>query len=236
MEKTKEQLLPVTLVLQTAINAETQSSNPTPPPRNRIGKSLITRLKRARMERVKVSKNILLKMAEHEKKPGKQEATIPPAKGVVDHPPGPADLDHASLDRLGPLSIEPGDGPRRQPKTVEERKETIVEEHFSNRDSRKQSAPQPILRGAKYSYVPKPEYPEQARREGWEGTVLLAILVDAEGRPEKIVLSRSSGFGALDAAAQETVKHWRFQPAHYGRTRVQSWVKVPIVFTLAEAK
>ncbi len=85
-----------------------------------------------------------------------------------------------------------------------------------------------------YASNPKPEYPERARREGWEGTVLLRVLVDEEGKSKWIEVSRSSGFEALDQAAVKTVKGWRFYPARYGEKRVESWVKIPIVFSLSD--
>lgn len=89
---------------------------------------------------------------------------------------------------------------------------------------------------AGYAYNPKPKYPETARQEGWEGTVLLRVLVDREGISKSIEVSRSSGFETLDRAAMETVKSWRFHPAHYGERRVESWVRIPIVFSLADLK
>lgn len=85
-----------------------------------------------------------------------------------------------------------------------------------------------------YAHNPKPLYPERARREGWEGTVLLRVLVDQEGKSKWIEMSRSSGFGSLDAAAVETVKRWRFYPARYGERRIESWVKIPIIFRLSD--
>lgn len=85
-----------------------------------------------------------------------------------------------------------------------------------------------------YAYNPRPSYPEVARSEGWQGTVILRVLVDQEGRSRAVEVSRSSGFEALDRAALETVKSWRFHPARYGQKRVESWVRIPIVFSLAE--
>lgn len=87
---------------------------------------------------------------------------------------------------------------------------------------------------AGYAYNPKPKYPETARREGWEGTVLLRVLVDQDGKSKSIEINRSSGFETLDRAAMETVKVWRFHPAHYGERLVESWVKIPVVFSLAD--
>ncbi len=89
---------------------------------------------------------------------------------------------------------------------------------------------------ARYAYNPKPKYPEAARREGWEGTVLLRVLVDQDGKSKSIKVGRTSGFESLDRAAVETVKSWRFHPAHYGDKRVESWVRIPIVFSLAELR
>lgn len=89
-----------------------------------------------------------------------------------------------------------------------------------------------VLARPEDAYTPKPAYPERARREGREGEVLLRILVDQKGETRRIEVSRSSGFADLDRAAVEAVMAWRFHPARYGEKRVESWVKVPIIFRL----
>lgn len=91
-----------------------------------------------------------------------------------------------------------------------------------------------VFAQANYAHAPKPGYPEPARREGWEGTVLLRVLVNPQGKAERIELRRSSGFEMLDRAALETVKEWRFHPARYGERQVESWVQIPIVFRLSD--
>jgi TonB family protein len=98
------------------------------------------------------------------------------------------------------------------------------------------STPGLLFSQASYAHNPKPKYPERARREGWEGTVLLRVLVDEEGKSKSIEIDRSSGFETLDYTAVETVKRWRFFPARRGGGRVESWVKIPIVFRLADLK
>jgi TonB family protein len=90
--------------------------------------------------------------------------------------------------------------------------------------------------GVSYDYNPRPEYPYIARRDGREGTVVLRVLVDEEGRSKSLEVNRSSGFEALDKAAMETVRRWRFHPARYGDRRVEAWVNIPIVFRLADLK
>jgi protein TonB len=40
----------------------------------------------------------------------------------------------------------------------------------------------------------------------------------------------------LDRAAAEAIKRWRFHPARYGDKAVESWLRIPIEFRLADAK
>jgi TonB family protein len=86
----------------------------------------------------------------------------------------------------------------------------------------------------RYARVVKPEYPEQARAQGWEGTTVLKVLVNLAGKSEQVRVQRTSGFNALDDAAVNAMQQWEFHPARYGREAVPSWVSVPIVFKLKE--
>lgn len=88
---------------------------------------------------------------------------------------------------------------------------------------------------AQYRDTPRPDYPESARREGREGRVLLRVLVDDQGQSKMVEINRSSGSEALDRAAAEAIKHWRFHPARYGDQPVESWLRIPIEFRLADA-
>jgi periplasmic protein TonB len=89
---------------------------------------------------------------------------------------------------------------------------------------------------ASYAYAPKPEYPAPARREGKEGRVLLRVLVDEQGKSKSVEVDDSSGSEALDRAAAEAIKRWRFSPARYDNKSVESWVKIPIDFRLTDAQ
>lgn len=91
-----------------------------------------------------------------------------------------------------------------------------------------------VFSQASYAHSPPPPYPEGARREGLEGTVLLAVLVGQEGKAERIDVKQSSGYGILDEAARGAIRGWRFHPAREGENAVKSWVNVPIIFRLAE--
>jgi len=91
------------------------------------------------------------------------------------------------------------------------------------------------LTPARYRDTPKPDYPERARREGREGRVLLRVLVDDQGRSTQVEIHSSSGSDALDRAAVEGIKRWRFYPARRGDRPVESWLRIPIEFRLTDA-
>jgi TonB family protein len=54
-------------------------------------------------------------------------------------------------------------------------------------------------------------YPEEARSAKLQGTVMLSLAVNDQGRPESIKVLRSLGPG-LDGKAIEAVAQWRFIP------------------------
>jgi periplasmic protein TonB len=57
----------------------------------------------------------------------------------------------------------------------------------------------------------EPEYSEEARKAKWQGTVVLAVIIDEFGHPRNVTLLRSLGLG-LDQKAIEAVSQWRFKP------------------------
>jgi protein TonB len=85
-----------------------------------------------------------------------------------------------------------------------------------------------------YLRNPAPEYPRIARNRGWQGTVVLRVKVNAEGKPESLAVERSCGHDMLDESAMAAVKSWQFVPAMRGETPEASTVLVPIVFALQE--
>jgi protein TonB len=95
----------------------------------------------------------------------------------------------------------------------------------------RESVVAPDFRAA-YLNNPPPAYPRIARRNGEQGTVMLRVHVSPEGGPTQVELERSSGSDALDSAALETVKNWRFAPARRAGEPVAAWVIVPVVFRL----
>lgn len=84
-----------------------------------------------------------------------------------------------------------------------------------------------------YAVAPPPSYPRAALRAGLEGTVMLQVLVDVDGRPLAVEIAEGSGHRELDVAARRHVlAHWRFRPAMQGGVPVQAVGLVPIDFRL----
>ncbi|MBV9182069.1 MAG: energy transducer TonB [Acidobacteria bacterium] len=80
-------------------------------------------------------------------------------------------------------------------------------------------------------YSPDPEYSEEARITKQQGTVVLSLIVDLEGRPRDIHVVRSLGMG-LDEKAIEALHKWRFEPGKKGGIRVAMHVNVEVSFRL----
>jgi periplasmic protein TonB len=81
-------------------------------------------------------------------------------------------------------------------------------------------------------YQTTPRYPETARREGIEGVATLRFQVLTSGEVGTVTVAQSAGHRALDRAAVEAIKTWRFEPARRGKEAVTVWVTLPVRFEL----
>jgi TonB family protein len=61
-------------------------------------------------------------------------------------------------------------------------------------------------------YCPNPSFTDAARAAKFNGSVVLQVVVTADGRAENISVVRKAGYG-LEQNAIETVKKWQFRPA-----------------------
>ncbi len=77
----------------------------------------------------------------------------------------------------------------------------------------------------------EPDYTDEARIANHEGSVLLQVDVDVDGRPVNILVLRHLGLG-LDGKAVEAVQQWRFRPARSGGRKVPSRLRLEIAFRL----
>lgn len=97
------------------------------------------------------------------------------------------------------------------------------------------TVPAPPLPGVRLEYLqaPPPDYPRASARMRSEGTVLLQVMVDVDGRPLRVEVREGSGDRRLDEAARDQVLHrWRFRPAMQDGRAVQAIGLVPIEFKL----
>jgi len=82
------------------------------------------------------------------------------------------------------------------------------------------------------AYCPDPQYTDEAREAKLQGTVTLQVLVAADGRASQIRIVKGIGLG-LDERAVQTIRGWKFVPAHDGARRaVPAWVTVEAIFRL----
>lgn len=79
------------------------------------------------------------------------------------------------------------------------------------------------------TYSPQPEYPEKERNTGREGSVEVRAVVDTEGVPHDLAVSRSLS-PAFDAAAMKAVNNWRFSPATKNGKPVSAQIAVQVTF------
>lgn len=61
-------------------------------------------------------------------------------------------------------------------------------------------------------HAPKPVYPLEARKKGYEGKVLLRVEILQNGQVGRVEVKTSSGYEVLDESALVTLKEWKFHP------------------------
>lgn len=76
-----------------------------------------------------------------------------------------------------------------------------------------------------------PEYPEEARKAGIEGAVVLEVTIDQQGDVRHVEVVRSLD-PVLDQAAVAAVSQWRYNPSLYGGTPVAVIATITVVFEL----
>lgn len=80
------------------------------------------------------------------------------------------------------------------------------------------------------------EYPESAKKVGFEGRTLIQAKVGIDGTVKKTVLQISSGSAECDKAADKVIKSVKWNPATYMEEPVEVWVAIPVEFKLQQSK
>lgn len=78
----------------------------------------------------------------------------------------------------------------------------------------------------------KPAYPAMSKRYGEQGTVVLRVLVNADGTAGEVKIKTTSGYPLLDESARTAVQRWRFRPATSDGKPIADWFLIPIPFKL----
>ncbi len=89
----------------------------------------------------------------------------------------------------------------------------------------------PRFSGPRVIHKVDPEYTPEALEAKLTGEVILSIVVDAEGNPTEIKLTKGLGKG-LDEKAVECLQKWRFQPGMRNGEPVPVKATVAISFRL----
>ncbi|MGB2605050.1 MAG: energy transducer TonB [Candidatus Sulfotelmatobacter sp.] len=80
-------------------------------------------------------------------------------------------------------------------------------------------------------YQTDPEFSEEARKAKYQGTCVLGLVVDANGRPTNIRVLNALGMG-LDEKAIESVRNWKFEPGKKDGHDVAVEIAVEVDFHL----
>jgi len=172
-----------------------------------------------------------------------------PLRVAADPPPNFRDLPRVPASAVSPTKASSAAAPLSAPEPTESLAsfaESVESVPVSRPLPAASSGPTRLLRdsvaetGSVRSRVrsvnnPRPEYPRAAREAGWEGTVVLQILVLPDGTAGNVMLHKTSGYSILDEAALAAVRGWRFVPAMDGNFPIQSVARLSIRFDLKAA-
>jgi protein TonB len=144
------------------------------------------------------------------------ERTEAPTEDAVD--PRPDELTWPPVERFARLPSQPLGGrptaePEPAPAPAPEPPPPPAPEPVPAEPTGVDDAP-PLLLAS-----PAPNYPSIARRRGWEGSVVLVMRLDSEGRVVDAQVETSSGHAVLDEAARaQVLRAWRYVAGPAGRT------------------
>lgn len=228
MDWGKSEILPSPSPLHLSLSYRTPEIPQTPPPEPRAEPPKTTDLPApAEPEEPKKNPGPEPKLPVPKKRP---PLKVPEKRAAPETPSPPPKVEsRAAPDEPSTAEVQPPSPPASAEKAIPPVKDLSSLAGKPDSDDKKGTTKQAV---PLYRKNPTPEYPPVARRRGYEGTVVLDVLVDREGRVRDLSVSQSSGHGVLDRAATKAVRGWLFEPATAGDEKVDMWVKVPLTFRL----
>jgi len=127
-------------------------------------------------------------------------------------------LNSVSFDKLEiklPQGFQPAYSLKLVDISIKKQEEKKNNENQKIKESQKNKYFFKIVPGVKSKFFkgiknPVPEYPEIAKKWGWEGEVLFRVYITKNGKLKKVILLKSSGYKILDESAIKDIKKWRF--------------------------
>ncbi len=116
--------------------------------------------------------------------------------------------------------------------------EIVVSGRRPDRDPLQAQAPKRRIRvggdvqKAKLLYQVRPIYPNDAERDGVEGTVLMEAIISKEGEPIGLRTVNSVVDGRLATAALDAIRQWRYKPTLLNGEPVEIITSVKVTFQL----
>jgi protein TonB len=80
-------------------------------------------------------------------------------------------------------------------------------------------------------YQPEAEFSEEARKAKFSGDVIVSLIVDENGNPQRVRVARGVGMG-LDEKAMEAAQHYKFRPAMKDGKPVKVVINLDINFQI----
>ncbi len=79
-----------------------------------------------------------------------------------------------------------------------------------------------------------PDYPQELRREGVAGVVMVSCTIDEKGDVQDASIEKSSN-ATFDRPALAAIRKWKFKPAKLDGAAVAKKVTIPLKFTIDES-
>ena len=153
------------------------------------------------------------------------------------------DIQAVLKPKTSPVTFKPGKVEFEQ-KTVDVKQASVEEKQKKSSDSlNKKSNDNRMSQNKNLSKAlykigsinnPHPPYPLIARKKGFEGKLILEVLVNEDGSVKSTSIRESSGYEILDTVSKETVEKWTFIPAKKMGRAVIDNIQVPIKFVLTD--
>ena len=125
------------------------------------------------------------------------------------------EIDKKDVSEIAKTVVEDQADEQEDEKTIEQVSESLdnVEptENLSNsKDSQASSEDSVIAKSDEGYYIPKPEYPNLARKRSYEGVSRFKIVLDDNLEVQDIILLSSSGYNILDKAARKSIEKGKY--------------------------